>query len=128
MIRENFQEFVSSIRFLKKETERSQISVRVGEKSTELDDDIAKEFQIFRLLDPRFVAQQISDFTTYPANYDKKCPTDLINLSKPIANLFEKFNVTKSEITFFVDDDLLYFTEQNDLAPYDDEIVRIVFF
>ena len=29
---------------------------------------------------------------------------------------------------FFVDDDLLYFTEQNDLAPYDDEIVRIVFF
>ena len=104
MIRENLQEFVSSIRFLKKETERSHISVRVGEKSTELDDDIAKEFQISRLLDPRFVAQQISDFTTYSAIYDKKWPADiikgkldLINLSKPISNLFEKFNVTKSK-------------------------------
>jgi hypothetical protein len=32
------------------------------------------------------------------------------------------------KITFFVDDDLLYFMEQNDLPPYDDEIVRIVFF
>jgi len=28
----------------------------------------------------------------------------------------------------FVDDDLLYFMKQNDLPPYDDEIVRIVFF
>ena len=32
-------------------------------------------------------------------------------LIKTNCEFIEKFNVTKSEITFFVDDDLLYFTE-----------------